>query len=188
MGAAEVRRSEGPQETEAVGARLAGALSPGDVVLLAGDLGAGKTTFVRGAVRALGHPGRVTSPTFTLVNRYEGGRVPVSHLDLYRLGDAGLDGEDPALLEEELAGDRIVFVEWPEAAVARLAPVAVCVVLRHAGATRARSRSRPATPPAPALRRRRRAAPRDHPPASGATPAPRDYPAASGPAGEAGDG
>jgi len=174
MGAAEVRRSEGPQETEAVGARLAGALAPGDVVLLAGDLGAGKTTLVRGAVRALGHPGRVTSPTFTLVNRYEGGRVPVSHLDLYRLGEAGLDGEDPALLEEELAGDRIVFVEWPQAAVARLAPIAVCVVLRHAGGD---AREIEITP-GDASR-------------VGA-PAPcdsvRDHPPASGPAGEAGDG
>jgi tRNA threonylcarbamoyladenosine biosynthesis protein TsaE len=133
MAALELRRSEGPQDTEAAGARLAATLQPGDVVLLVGDLGTGKTTLVRGAVRALGHPGRVTSPTFTLVNRYEGGRVPVSHLDLYRLGEAGLDAEDPALLEEELAGERIVFVEWPEAAIAALPPVAVRVVLRHAG-------------------------------------------------------
>jgi len=129
----EVVRSSGPQETEAAGARLARELGPGAVVLLTGDLGAGKTTLVRGAVRELGHPGRVTSPTFTLVNRYDGGRVPVSHLDLYRLGEAGLDGEDPALLEEELAGDRIVFVEWPEAAAAHLGPVTVRVALRHAG-------------------------------------------------------
>jgi tRNA threonylcarbamoyladenosine biosynthesis protein TsaE len=133
MAAADVRRSAGPQDTEAAGAGLARELEPGDVVLLSGDLGSGKTTLVRGAVRALGHRGRVTSPTFTLVNRYEDGRVPVSHLDLYRLGEAGLDEEDPALLEEELAGDRIVFVEWPEAAVAALPPVTVRVVLRHAG-------------------------------------------------------
>ncbi|UGS37412.1 tRNA (adenosine(37)-N6)-threonylcarbamoyltransferase complex ATPase subunit type 1 TsaE [Capillimicrobium parvum] len=129
----EVVRSAGPQDTERVGARLVRELHPGAIVLLCGDLGAGKTTLVRGAVRELGHPGRVTSPTFTLVNRYAGGRVPVSHLDLYRLGAAGLDEEDPALLEEELAGDRIVFVEWPEAAVAELGPVAVRVELRHAG-------------------------------------------------------
>jgi tRNA threonylcarbamoyladenosine biosynthesis protein TsaE len=129
----EVVRSAGPQDTEGVGARLARELHPGAVVLLCGDLGSGKTTLVRGAVRELGHPGRVTSPTFTLVNRYEGGRIPVSHLDLYRLGAAGLDEEDPALLDDELGGDRIAFVEWPEAAVAELGPVAVRVALRHAG-------------------------------------------------------
>jgi tRNA threonylcarbamoyladenosine biosynthesis protein TsaE len=137
MAAAErsrVVRTAGPQETEALGARLARDLRPGDVVLVSGDLGAGKTTLVRGAVRALGHEGRVTSPTFTLVNRYEDGRVPVSHLDLYRLGEAGLDDEDPALLEEELAADRVAFVEWPEAAAHRLGPIALRLTLRHAGA------------------------------------------------------
>lgn len=123
-----------PQETERVGAELVGELRPGDVVLVSGDVGAGKTTLVRGAVRELGHPGRVTSPTFTIVNRYEDGRVPVSHLDLYRLGETGLDDEDPSLLADELGGDRLVFVEWPEAAAhAPLGHVALRVVLRHAG-------------------------------------------------------
>ncbi len=127
----------GPEETEALGAALARELEPGAVVLLSGDVGSGKTTFVRGAVRALGHDGRVTSPTFTLVNRYEGGRVAVSHLDLYRLGDAGLDGEDPSLLTDELTGERIVFVEWPPAAdVEHLGPIAARVVLSHAGGDR----------------------------------------------------
>lgn len=126
--------STGPQRTEAVGAELARDLQPGAVVLVSGEVGAGKTTFVRGAVRELGHPGRVTSPTFTIVNRYEGGRVPVSHLDLYRLGESGLDAEDPSLLADELRPDRIVFVEWPEAAGHEpLGPVAVRVTLRHAG-------------------------------------------------------
>jgi tRNA threonylcarbamoyladenosine biosynthesis protein TsaE len=130
-----VRRSSGPPETEAIGAELAAGLRPGAVVLVSGEVGAGKTTLVRGAVRALGHPGRVTSPTFTIVNRYEGGRVPVSHLDLYRLGEAGLDGEDPSLLADELGGDRVVFVEWPEAAGHEpLGPIALRVTLRHAGA------------------------------------------------------
>jgi tRNA threonylcarbamoyladenosine biosynthesis protein TsaE len=98
-------------ETEAVAADLARRLQPGDIVLVSGDLGAGKTTFVRGACRALGVTGTVTSPSFTIARRYEG-RVPVSHIDLYRL--AGLDGEDPALLADELGSDRVAFVEWPE--------------------------------------------------------------------------
>ncbi|HZV73384.1 MAG TPA: tRNA (adenosine(37)-N6)-threonylcarbamoyltransferase complex ATPase subunit type 1 TsaE [Conexibacter sp.] len=108
-----VHRTRGPAETEALAARLAASLEPGDVVLISGELGAGKTTFVRGACRALGVTGRVTSPTFTIGRRYEG-RVPVSHLDLYRLGD--LAGEDPALLADYLGPDRIAFVEWPELA------------------------------------------------------------------------
>ncbi|HEX5146651.1 MAG TPA: tRNA (adenosine(37)-N6)-threonylcarbamoyltransferase complex ATPase subunit type 1 TsaE [Conexibacter sp.] len=106
-----VHRTNGPQETEALAAQLAQALEPGDVVLVAGELGAGKTTFVRGACRALGVQGRVTSPTFTIGRRYEG-RVPVSHLDLYRLGD--LAAEDPALLADYLGPERVAFVEWPE--------------------------------------------------------------------------
>jgi tRNA threonylcarbamoyladenosine biosynthesis protein TsaE len=100
-----------PAQTEAVAAELAGRLRPGDVVLVSGELGAGKTTFVRGACRALGVTAAVTSPTFTIARRYDG-VVPISHLDLYRLGD--LDAEDPALLADELAGDRVAFVEWPE--------------------------------------------------------------------------
>jgi tRNA threonylcarbamoyladenosine biosynthesis protein TsaE len=127
------RSTSGPNETEALGAELAASLEPGDLVLIEGEVGAGKTTFVRGAVRALGHQGRVTSPTFTLASRYEDTRVPVSHLDLYRLRESA-DAEDLALLDDELAGERIVFVEWPEAVPAsELGPVAVRVVLRHAG-------------------------------------------------------
>ncbi len=99
-------------ETEALAARLAAGLRPGDVVLVSGELGAGKTTFVRGAARALGVGVPVTSPTFTIARRYEDGHVPVSHLDLYRLD--GLDGEEPELLADELAPDRVAFVEWPE--------------------------------------------------------------------------
>src|SRR4051812_11383277 len=127
-------------ETEALGAELAAGLRPGDLVLVEGEVGAGKTTLVRGAIRALGHPGRVTSPTFTLASRYEDTRVPVSHLDLYRLRDAGAGGdltEDLALLDDELSGERVVFVEWPEAVPAQeLGPVAVRVVLKHAGGER----------------------------------------------------
>ena len=125
-------------ETEAVGARLAQDLRPGDLVLVEGEVGSGKTTLVRGAVRALGHAGRVTSPTFTIASRYEDARVPVSHLDLYRLRDAPADPEDLALLDDELAADRVVFLEWPEAVDVRnwgLSPI-LRVVLRHAGADR----------------------------------------------------
>jgi tRNA threonylcarbamoyladenosine biosynthesis protein TsaE len=129
--------SSSAADTEALGARLAAELKPGDVVLVEGAVGAGKTTLVRGAVRALGHEGRVTSPTFTLASRYEDGRVPVSHLDLYRLAETGADAEDLALLDEEIGPERIAFVEWPEAVGAgALGQVAVRVVLRHAGGDR----------------------------------------------------
>jgi tRNA threonylcarbamoyladenosine biosynthesis protein TsaE len=126
-----VHTTTGAAETDALGARLAEALEPGDVVLVAGELGAGKTTFVRGACRALGVTGRVTSPTFTIGQRYEG-RVPVSHLDLYRLADLG--GEDPALLADYLTPERVAFVEWPEAAEGFVGvPVAARVRLAHRG-------------------------------------------------------
>ncbi|HWI71970.1 MAG TPA: tRNA (adenosine(37)-N6)-threonylcarbamoyltransferase complex ATPase subunit type 1 TsaE, partial [Baekduia sp.] len=85
--------------TEAAGAALAATLKPGDVVLLEGEMGAGKTTFVRGAARALGFEGPVTSPTFTIGRCYEGA-VPIVHLDLHRL--VGLEDEDPALLDDYL--------------------------------------------------------------------------------------
>jgi tRNA threonylcarbamoyladenosine biosynthesis protein TsaE len=100
-------------ETEALGAALARELRPGDVVLLSGDLGAGKTTFVRGALRALGVTGPVTSPTFTLASRYEADGLEISHLDLHRLAGAP-DEEDEAILDDEATAGRITFVEWPE--------------------------------------------------------------------------
>jgi tRNA threonylcarbamoyladenosine biosynthesis protein TsaE len=136
--APEVFESDSPGATEAIAGDLVRDLPAGSIVLLSGDVGAGKTTFVRGAMHALGHPGRVTSPTFTIVNRYDDGRVPVSHLDLYRLGSSGLADEDPALLEEELAGDRIVFIEWPEAAADELGEIALRVRLAHEGGDRRR--------------------------------------------------
>lgn len=130
---AEVSRTAGPAATEAIAARLAQTLRAGDVVLVRGELGAGKTTFVRGACRALGISGPVTSPTFTLARRYEDGRVPVSHLDLYRL--AGSTDEEPALLEEEIGPGRVAFVEWPDAHRIGLdgARVVALVTLAHAG-------------------------------------------------------
>jgi tRNA threonylcarbamoyladenosine biosynthesis protein TsaE len=127
-----------PAETEAVAAQLAQRLEPGDVVLVSGELGAGKTTFVRGAARALGVRVPVTSPTFTIAHRYEDGRVPISHLDLFRL--EGLDAEEPELLADELAPDRIAFLEWPEHGGPDLGPgnVAARVRLEHLGADRRR--------------------------------------------------
>lgn len=123
-------------ETEAVGRQLAERLLPGDVVVISGDLGAGKTTLVRGACRALGVEGPVTSPTFTIGQRYEG-RVPVSHLDLYRLG--GLDEEEPALLDDYLDPASVAFVEWPAVAAPALAGRAVLAVrISHLGGDRRR--------------------------------------------------
>lgn len=120
-------------ETEAAGAELAGGLRPGEVVLVHGELGSGKTTFVRGACRALGVEAPVTSPTFTIGHLYAG-RVEVAHLDLFRLDS--LSGEDPALLEDYLTSERIAFVEWPEAALAELERVARRVHLEHGGGDR----------------------------------------------------
>ncbi len=128
--------TENPRETEALGAELARGLAAGDVVLIHGELGAGKTTFVRGAARALGVSGPVTSPTFSIAHRYRGARVIVSHLDLYRL--QSLHSEDPELLEDYLAADRIAFVEWPEAGAGELPHARARVTLAHAGGDRRR--------------------------------------------------
>ena len=127
--------SDGPEATERLATELVARLEPGDVVLVSGELGAGKTTFVRGAARALGVDEPVTSPTFTIGHRYSG-RVPVSHLDLYRLG--GLEGEDPGLLDDYLTPDAISFVEWPEVAGAGVPGVVAEVRLAHEGADRRR--------------------------------------------------
>jgi tRNA threonylcarbamoyladenosine biosynthesis protein TsaE len=126
--------SDGPGQTEAAGAQLAAELRPGDVVLVQGEMGAGKTTFVRGALRALGVTGPVTSPTFTLGNRYEGD-PPVAHLDLHRL--SSLAGEDPGLLDDYVDAATIAFVEWPEVAESELS-AAVRVRLEHLGGDRRR--------------------------------------------------
>ena len=122
--------SSSPAETERIAAGLAAKLEPGDVVLVRGELGSGKTTFVRGACRELGVTEPVTSPTFTIGRRYQG-RVPVAHLDLYRLD--GLEGEEPGLLDDYLTPDAVGFVEWPEIAGAALQRAAARVTLRHAG-------------------------------------------------------
>jgi tRNA threonylcarbamoyladenosine biosynthesis protein TsaE len=126
-------QSGSAEETEAIGARVAGQLRPGDVVLVEGELGAGKTTLVRGACRALGVRATITSPTFTIGQRYAG-PVPVAHLDLFRV--PGLTGEEPDLLADYLRPDTIAFVEWPqggESTLAEFARIAARVRLEHAG-------------------------------------------------------
>jgi tRNA threonylcarbamoyladenosine biosynthesis protein TsaE len=122
--------------TEAVGAELARRLSPGDVVLIAGDLGSGKTTFVRGACRELGVVDPVTSPTFTIGQVYAGGDVEVAHLDLYRLDS--LAPEDPSLLDDYLTPERVGFVEWPAVGEPAMERVVARVSLEHAGGDRRR--------------------------------------------------
>jgi tRNA threonylcarbamoyladenosine biosynthesis protein TsaE len=121
--------SSSPEETEAAGAEVAGGLAPGDVVTVSGDLGTGKTTFVRGACRALGVEGPVTSPTYTIGHRYAG-RVPVSHLDLYRF--AGVSAAEWGDLEPYFA-EAVCFVEWPEAGADVLPPPRFAVALAHVG-------------------------------------------------------
>jgi tRNA threonylcarbamoyladenosine biosynthesis protein TsaE len=126
----------GPDETECAGADLAASLKPGDVVLVSGELGTGKTTFVRGALGALGVSGPITSPTFVVGHAYDGASGPVSHLDLYRL--AGMGDEDPGLLDPFFAPDAIAFVEWPEHGSGAWPPERVVrrVHLAHAGGDR----------------------------------------------------
>ncbi|HEU4944290.1 MAG TPA: tRNA (adenosine(37)-N6)-threonylcarbamoyltransferase complex ATPase subunit type 1 TsaE [Solirubrobacterales bacterium] len=129
--APETAETSSAAETEALGARIAARLRPGDVVVVSGEVGAGKTTLIRGACRALGVEGPVTSPTFTIGQRYSG-RHPIAHLDLYRLG--GLEQEEPALLGDYLDADSIGFVEWPAVAEPELAGrQAFEVRLNHAG-------------------------------------------------------
>ena len=130
-------------ETEALAARLAVRLEPGDVVLVQGELGAGKTTFVRGACRALGVTAAVTSPTFTIGHLY-GGRVPVAHLDLYRFTE--VSAAEWGDLEPYFDGT-IAFVEWPEAGAGALPPPRVTVSLAHAGADRRHIRLDAVDPP-----------------------------------------
>jgi tRNA threonylcarbamoyladenosine biosynthesis protein TsaE len=130
-----VLETTSPEETEQAGAETARGLGPGAIVVVSGELGAGKTTFVRGAARALGVTDPVTSPTFTIGQRYAG-RIPVSHLDLFRLH--GLREEDPALLDDYLGTDRVAFLEWPEVALPELDHVTLRVALAHLGGDRRR--------------------------------------------------
>ena len=121
--------SNSPAETEDLGAALAERLKPGTVVAFSGDLGAGKTAFVRGLARGLGIRDRVTSPTFTVVNEYEGGRLPLFHFDLYRLGSA--DELFDIGWEDYLARGGVCAVEWSERMEELLEPGTIRVDLRR---------------------------------------------------------
>jgi tRNA threonylcarbamoyladenosine biosynthesis protein TsaE len=124
--------SRSPQETAKIAARLARGLEVADVVTVSGELGSGKTTFIRGACRALGVEAPVTSPTFTVGHRYAG-NPDVSHIDLFRF--AGISAAEWGDLEPYFE-DAVCFVEWPEAAGDALPRVRVAVALRHAGGDR----------------------------------------------------
>src|SRR5436305_10443973 len=122
-----------PEETEAVAAALAERLAVGDVVTVAGELGSGKTTFVRGACGALGVREQVTSPTYTIGHRYHGSLAEVSHLDLYRF--QGVSAAEWGDLEPYFE-NAIAFVEWPEAGSGVLPPSRFAVTLVHADGER----------------------------------------------------
>jgi tRNA threonylcarbamoyladenosine biosynthesis protein TsaE len=122
-----------PAETEALAAELTGRLARGDVVTVSGELGAGKTTFVRGACAALGVRERVTSPTYTIGHRYHGRELEVSHLDLYRF--SGVSAAEWGDLEPYF-DDAIAFVEWPEAGAGVLPAPRFVVRMRHADDSR----------------------------------------------------
>jgi tRNA threonylcarbamoyladenosine biosynthesis protein TsaE len=129
--------SESAAETERIAEALAPSLEPGDIVLLSGEVGTGKTTFVRAACRAFGVEVIVTSPSFTIGRRYSG-TMSVSHVDLFRLDS--LEHEDPSLLDDYLDPGTVTFVEWPDAALAELEPGRVVLRLRmeHLGGDRRR--------------------------------------------------
>jgi len=117
-------QSSSEAETRAIGARLSAQLQPGAVLLLSGDLGAGKTAFTKGLAEGLGvDPGEVTSPTFTLVHEYRGGRLPLVHVDLYRLEKADLDELG---MDADLADQGVLAIEWSDRLV-RLPAGAVSV-------------------------------------------------------------
>ena len=122
-----------PEETEAVAAELAARLAVGDVVTVSGELGTGKTTFVRGACAALGVREHVTSPTYTIGHRYHGAHGEVSHLDLYRF--QGVSAAEWGDLEPYFE-NAIAFVEWPEAGAGVLPAPRFAVQLQHADGER----------------------------------------------------
>jgi tRNA threonylcarbamoyladenosine biosynthesis protein TsaE len=126
--------TDSPEATQAAAARLAALLRPGDLLCLRGDLGAGKTTFTRGLVAALGAPAQlVTSPTFTLLHEYRGGRLPVLHADAYRLTGAADDLDAVGLGEEIARAEAVVVLEWPERVEASLPGERLDVTLDETG-------------------------------------------------------
>ena len=119
--------SHNEQETEALAARLAETLAPGTVLAYVGGLGMGKTAFTRGLAKGLGYNGRVTSPTFNIVNEYEGGRLPLFHFDMYRLADA--DALFDIGWEDYLDRDGVCAVEWSERVTEALPPDTLWVTI-----------------------------------------------------------
>ena len=123
--------SHSARETQALGRRLAGHLRPGDVVLLEGELGAGKSEFARGVARGLGVEGPVPSPSFTILNAYDEGRIPLYHFDWYRI-------EDPREIyemgmDEQLGGDGVALIEWSRKAAECLSARVLEVRIRATG-------------------------------------------------------
>lgn len=121
--------TQSEEETERLGAEMAQRLQPGDVVAFTGDLGAGKTAFTRGLARGLGIEDRVTSPTFTIVNEYEGGRLPLFHFDMYRL--ASSEELFDIGWEDYLVRGGVCAVEWSERVADAIGPEAFRVDLRR---------------------------------------------------------
>ncbi|HEX2914042.1 MAG TPA: tRNA (adenosine(37)-N6)-threonylcarbamoyltransferase complex ATPase subunit type 1 TsaE [Chloroflexia bacterium] len=132
--------SHSTAQTQRAGVSLARLLGPGDVILLEGDLGAGKTTFTKGLAQGLGVEGYVNSPTFTLVNEYEG-RIPVYHMDCYRIESAA-EAFDLGI-EEYLYGDGVTVIEWPERIREVLPPDFVRVKLSYLSDTKRALRLEP---------------------------------------------
>lgn len=130
---ADVHITNSPEDTEALGAELAKGLfnSPGAVIGLVGELGAGKTSFVRGMARGLGVKGCVKSPSFTLINVYEGGRLPLYHIDLYRLAKA--EELYAAGLEEYIYAKGISVIEWADKFPALLAECKIIAIFSYKG-------------------------------------------------------
>jgi len=124
-------RSSSPEETEKLGERLSESLKEGDRVALVGELGGGKTRFVRGIARGLGSRGFVKSPSFTIVNVYEGGTLPLYHIDLYRIGCSG--EFDSAGLDELVYGNGVAVIEWADRAPGLLDDCRIVVSFTHAG-------------------------------------------------------
>ena len=134
--------SRSATETERAAEAVGISLRPGDVVLVSGEVGTGKTTFVRAACRALGVRERVTSPSFTIGQTYVGSAVPVSHVDLFRLET--LEAEDPSLLADYVSPHSVAFIEWPGSAALEIEPerIVLRVSLSHLGGDERRVRAK----------------------------------------------
>lgn len=131
MEASSRHRTSSPEETERLGEELAARLNGGDCIALMGELGGGKTRFVRGIAKGLGSRGFVKSPSFTIINVYEGGRLPLYHIDLYRIGK--MDEFQSAGLEEFIFGNGVAAIEWADKSPELLQECRIVVSFSHAG-------------------------------------------------------